>query len=57
MPVVSLPGWLQAVAEVNPLSCAIDGARGYALGRPDPSAVLAAVSVVGATATYRRIDH
>jgi len=66
VPVASLPGWLQAVAKVNPLSYAVDGARGYALGHPDPSAVLtsiviagvlAAVSVVGATATYRRIDH
>ena len=66
VPVKSLPGWLQAVAKVNPLSYTVDAARGYALGHPSAgalgksigiAAVLAAISIVGATAAYRRIDH
>lgn len=66
VPIASLPGWLQAVAQVNPLSYTVDAARGLALGRPDNaalgislliSAVLAAVSLVGASVAYRRIDR
>ena len=66
VPIASLPGWLQALAKVNPLSYTVDAARGFALGNPSTSAlaksvliaaVLAGVSIVGATATYRRIDH
>jgi ABC-2 type transport system permease protein len=66
VPTASLPGWLQAVAKVNPLSYTVDAARGFALGNPSASAlaksvviaaVLATVSIIGATATYRRIDH
>ena len=66
VPIASLPGWLQVVAKVNPLSYTVDAARGFALGHPDPgalgkslliAAILAAVSVVGATAAYRRIDR
>jgi len=66
VPIASLPGWLQALAKVNPLSYTVDAARGFALGNPSAgalgksvliAAVLVAVSIVGATATYRRIDH
>ncbi len=66
VPIASLPGWLQVVAKVNPLSYTVDAARGFALGTPSAgalgksvliAAVLATVSIVGATATYRRIDH
>jgi ABC-2 type transport system permease protein len=66
VPIASLPGWLQALAKVNPLSYTVDAARGFALGNPSPgalaksvliAAVLATVSIIGATATYRRIDH
>lgn len=66
VPIASLPGWLQALAKVNPLSYTVDAARGFALGSPSMSALaksvliaaaLAAVSIVGATTTYRRIDH
>ena len=66
VPIASLPGWLQAVAKVNPLSYTVDAARGFALGDPSVgalgksvliAAILASVSIVGATATYRRIDH
>jgi len=66
VPLRSLPGWLQALAKVNPLSYTVDAARGFALGHSAPgalgksvliAAVLAGVSIVGATATYRRIDH
>ena len=65
VPVASLPGWLQAVAKVNPLSYTVDAARGFALGHASFSAlwksvliagVLAAVSIAGATVSYRRID-
>lgn len=66
VPIASLPGWLQVVAKVNPLSYTVDAARGFALGTPSTgalgtsvliAAVLATVSIIGATATYRRIDH
>jgi ABC-2 type transport system permease protein len=66
VPIRSLPGWLQAVAKVNPLSYTVDAARGFALGNPSLgalgksvliAAVLASISIVGATAAYRRIDH
>jgi ABC-2 type transport system permease protein len=66
VPIASLPGWLQAVAKVNPLSYTVDAARGFALGDPSVgalgksvliAAVLAGISIVGATASYRRIDH
>jgi ABC-2 type transport system permease protein len=66
VPLKSLPGWLQAVANVNPLSYTVDAARSFALGQPAGSAavkavivaaVLAAVSIVGATISYQRIDR
>jgi ABC-2 type transport system permease protein len=66
VPMKSLPGWLQAVAKVNPLSYTVDAARAFALGQPAATAamkaivvaaVLAAISIVGATLTYRRIDR
>ncbi len=66
VPIASLPGWLQALAKVNPLSYTVDAARGLALGNPSSGAlgksiiiatVLAAVSILGATTAYRRIDH
>jgi ABC-2 type transport system permease protein len=65
VPVASLPGWLQAVSKVNPLSYTVDAARGFALGNPSTSAliksivisaVLATISIIGATNAYRRID-
>jgi ABC-2 type transport system permease protein len=65
VPTKSLPGWLQAVAKVNPLSYTVDAARGFALGHPSShalsrslliAAVIAGVSVIGATTAYRRID-
>ena len=66
VPAASLPGWLRAVAKVNPLSYTVDAARGLALGQPVAgafgksvliSAVLATVSIIGATSAYRRIDR
>ena len=66
VPVTSLPGWLQAVAKVNPLSYTVDAARGFALGEPSAralgksvgiAAVLAGISILGASLAYRRIDH
>jgi ABC-2 type transport system permease protein len=66
VPEKSLPGWLQAVATVNPLSYTVDAARGFALGHPSTAAltksigiatILAGASIVGATSTYRRLDR
>jgi ABC-2 type transport system permease protein len=66
VPAASLPGWLQAVANVNPLSYTVDAARGFALGNSNGAAawkailiavVLASVSIVGASTAYRRIDR
>ncbi|MEJ2857807.1 MULTISPECIES: ABC transporter permease [unclassified Saccharothrix] len=44
VPVAGLPGWLQAVANVNPLTHAVDAARALALAHP-------VTGVVGALAT------
>lgn len=43
VPVASLPGWLQVVANVNPLSYAINAARDLALGAPSGTGVLSAL--------------
>ncbi len=66
VPTASLPAWLRALAKVNPLSYTVDAARGFALGQPSRVAlekslviavVVAFVSIVGATMTFRRIDR
>jgi ABC-2 type transport system permease protein len=66
VPLKSLPGWLRAIATVNPLSYTVEAARSFALGQHGTVAAakallvagaLAAVSVVGATVSYRRIDR
>ncbi|MET1075560.1 MAG: ABC transporter permease [Umezawaea sp.] len=47
VPVTGLPGWLQAVANVNPLTHAVNAARGLALAQPVDGAVAAiAISLV-----------
>ena len=65
VPVQSLPGWLQLVAKLNPLSFTIDAARAFALGKSPGSAAwqaigvavgLAVVCIVGASWSFRRID-
>jgi len=40
VPIDTMPGWLQAVAEVNPVTHAVDAARGLALGGPVQGPVL-----------------
>jgi ABC-2 type transport system permease protein len=44
VPITGLPGWLQAIANVNPLTFAVDAARSLALAQP-------VTGVVGALAT------
>lgn len=44
VPVESLPGWLQVVANVNPLSYAINAARDLALATPVGTGVLSALA-------------
>lgn len=46
-PLESLPGWLQAIAKVNPLSYAINGSRGLALGDLDVTPIFWAVVISG----------
>jgi ABC-2 type transport system permease protein len=36
-PLEIMPGWLKAVAHVNPLTCEVEGLRGFLLGGGDPS--------------------
>lgn len=43
VPIAALPGWLQVVATINPLSYAIDAARGWALADPAVGATLSAL--------------
>ena len=61
-PVESFPGWLQTVANLNPMSLTVEAARGFALGSPEfaatvkslfSSAVVAALGIFAATRTYR----
>ncbi|MGH3912553.1 MAG: ABC transporter permease [Pseudonocardiaceae bacterium] len=59
VPVSGLPPWLQVVATVNPLTYAIDAARGWALGNPSFDATLSAllaagILIVGAAAVAAR---
>jgi ABC-2 type transport system permease protein len=44
VPLDSLPGWLQAVANVNPMSETINAARALALGTADAASVLLSVA-------------
>jgi len=61
-PVETFPGWLQAVADLNPMSLTVEAARGFALGVPDAtdtvkslasSAVVAAIGIAAAARAYR----
>lgn len=47
VPVSGLPGWLQAVANVNPLTHAVDAARALALAQPVTGLVGALVTSAG----------
>jgi ABC-2 type transport system permease protein/oleandomycin transport system permease protein len=40
VPIATMPGWLQAVAKINPVTHAVDAARGLALGGPVQGPVL-----------------
>jgi ABC-2 type transport system permease protein len=51
VPVDSLPGWLQVVANINPLSYAINAARDLALGTPVGGGVLSALTATLVLAT------
>ncbi|GGM73107.1 transport permease protein [Longimycelium tulufanense] len=61
VPIASLPGWLQAVAKVNPLTYAIDAARGLALGTPTLGPIAGAlltsavITVIGSSLAARGI--
>ena len=47
VPIAGLPGWLQVVATINPLTYAIDAARGWALADPTLNATLGALLAAG----------
>jgi ABC-2 type transport system permease protein len=62
-PVETFPGWLQAVAHLNPMSLTVEAARGFALGAPQAgdivqslvsSAVVGAIGIAAAARAYRR---
>ena len=63
VPTESMPGWLQAFADVNPITLTVDGLRALALGGDlDPvwwallwAAGITAVAAPAAVALYRRI--
>jgi ABC-2 type transport system permease protein len=61
-PVETFPGWLEATANVNPMSLTVEAARGFALGTPEAaatvkslasSAVVAVLGIVAASRAYR----
>jgi ABC-2 type transport system permease protein len=49
-PIALMPGWLQTVAKVNPLSYEVDALRGLLLGTPAHLALDFAVLAVSAVA-------
>jgi ABC-2 type transport system permease protein len=59
VPVSGLPGWLQGVAHVNPMTYAVNASRNLALDLPVGTGVLAAlatsagIAVIGATLAIR----
>jgi ABC-2 type transport system permease protein len=59
VPINGLPGWLQAVAHVNPMTYAINASRDLALDLPVGTGVLSAlaasagIAIVGATLAFR----
>jgi ABC-2 type transport system permease protein len=61
-PVETFPGWLEVVANVNPMSLTVEAARGFALGTPDAidtvkalasSGVVAVLGILAAARAYR----
>ena len=53
VPVETMPGWLQAFAEINPVTQVIDAVRGLMLGGPVAEPVLASVAwMVGLQAVF-----
>lgn len=64
VPVATMPGWLQAFAEVNPITVNVDAMRALILGGPTATPVLQSVAWIGgitvvfwvlAVRRYRRI--
>ena len=47
VPVAGLPGWLRVIAAANPLSYAIDAARGWALAEPALGSTVGALLAAG----------
>jgi len=45
-----MPGWLQVLSKINPLSYEVDGLRGVLLGTPNTLALDAVVLVVALVA-------
>jgi ABC transporter DrrB family efflux protein len=65
VPVASMPGWLQVIANINPITHAVDAIRALALGGPTAGPVTRAsiwiaaillISVPLAAARYRRVS-
>jgi ABC transporter DrrB family efflux protein len=53
VPVASMPGWLQAFAEVNPITVNVDALRALVLGGPTATPVLQASAwIIGITAVF-----
>jgi ABC-2 type transport system permease protein len=53
VPVASMPGWLQAFADNNPITITVDAARVLVLGGPTATLVLQALAwIVGITAVF-----
>jgi ABC transporter DrrB family efflux protein len=53
VPVASMPGWLQAFAEVNPITVNVDALRALVLGGPTATPVLQALAwIAGITVVF-----
>ena len=65
VPTATMPGWMAAIADVNPLSLVADASRGLLAGEPSSGDVLAAligtttvlvISTIAASRAYRRVS-
>ena len=45
----TMPGWLQAFVDVNPISILADGSRGFMAGEPDWAAVITVIAAAAAS--------
>ena len=65
VPTETMPGWMRAIADVNPISLVVDASRGLFAGAPSSSDILVAligttavlvIGTIAASTAYRRVS-